>query len=97
MGKIKLMVLDVLKPHNPSLIDLTCSLSDLEGVDGVDSSIIEIDKEVETVKITIAGDGFSYEKVKASIEDMGGSIHSVDKVKAGTKVIKEASILQDKR
>jgi hypothetical protein len=97
MGKIKLIVLDVLKPHSPSLIELTSALSDLEGVDGVDSSIIEIDKEVETVKITIAGEDLSYEKMRAMIEEMGGSVHSIDKVKAGSKVIKEASIPQDKR
>ena len=96
MGKIRLIVLDVLKPHHPSLIEITSSLSDLEGIDGADAAIIEIDKEVETVKITIAGEDINYAKVKEIIENMGASIHSIDKVSAGSKLIKEASTPQDK-
>jgi uncharacterized protein len=96
MGKIRQIVLDVLKPHSPSIIDLTCILSDIEGIDGVNSSVIEMDKEVETVKLTIVGDDINYPKVESVIETLGGSIHSVDKVSAGLKLVKEESIHQDR-
>ncbi|MFW5755099.1 MAG: DUF211 domain-containing protein [Tangfeifania sp.] len=96
MGKIRQIVLDVLKPHSPSIIDLTCILSDIEGIDGVNSSVIEMDKEVETVKLTIVGDDINHLKVESVIETMGGSIHSVDKVSAGLKLVKEESIHQDR-
>lgn len=96
MGKIKLIVLDVLKPHAPSLIDFAAALSDLEGVDGVDSSIIEMDKEVETVKVTIVGESIVYAAVRELVEKMGGSVHSIDKVSAGSKLVEEVKTPQDK-
>lgn len=97
MGKIRLLVLDVLKPHTPSIIQFADKLSDIEGVDGVDTSIIEMDKEVETVKITIAGKHVPYDKIRSVIEEMGGSVHSIDKVSAGLKLVQEAKIPQDER
>ncbi|MCF7861868.1 DUF211 domain-containing protein [Candidatus Woesearchaeota archaeon] len=96
MGKIRLIVLDVLKPHTPSLIDLSSALSDIEGIEGVDSTVTEIDKSVETVKITLVGEDIDYEKIKGVIEKMAGSIHSVDKVSAGSILVKEASTPQDR-
>lgn len=95
MAAIKQIVLDVLKPHSPSIIDLTCALSDINGIDGVNASVIEMDKEVETVKLTINGDDINYLKIENVIETMGGSIHSVDKVSAGLKFVREESIHQD--
>jgi len=95
MGKIKLLVLDVLKPHNPSLIDFTSAIADLEGIDGVDSTIVEMDKKVETVKVTVEGD-IDFPRLKETIERMAGSIHSIDKVSAGDKLIKEVFTPQDK-
>lgn len=95
MAAIKQIVLDVLKPHSPSIIDLTSALSDINGVDGVNASVIEMDKEVETVKLTIAGDNIIYPEIEHVIETMGGSIHSVDKVSAGLKLIKEETSHQD--
>ena len=95
MGKIKQIVLDVLKPHSPSIIDMTCALSDVNGIDGVNSSVMEMDKEVETIKLTILGDDINFQKIENVIETMGGSIHSVDKVSAGLKLVKEESIHQD--
>jgi len=95
MGKIKLLVLDVLKPHNPSLIDFTSAIADLEGIDGVDSTIVEMDKKVETVKVTVEGD-IDFPRLKETIERMAGSIHSIDKVSAGDKLIKEVYTPQDK-
>ncbi len=96
MGAIKQLVLDVLKPHSPSVIELTKDLSDIEGIDGVNTSVIEMDREVETVKLTIIGDDIDYIKIKDVIELLGGSIHSIDKVAAGIKLVKEESIHQDR-
>ena len=53
MGNVRLLVLDVLKPHEPSILKLAGSISDLKGVDGCDISVYEIDSKVENVKVTI--------------------------------------------
>lgn len=93
---IRRLVLDVLKPHNPSKIDLSKKLCKLQGVDGVNVSTIEIDREVENVKIVLEGSNIHFNRVKKVLENNGAAIHSVDEVVAGKKMIEEVRTPQDK-
>jgi hypothetical protein len=95
MATIRRLVLDTLKPHEPSIIDLANELSELEGVVAVNISIYEMDRKVENAKITIEGEDISYTLVLSLIEDMGGAVHSIDEVVAGKKIIDDAVTLQD--
>lgn len=95
MGRIRRLVLDTLKPHDPSIIDLADQLSDLDGISAVNISIYEMDRKVENAKITIEGESISYEIVSELIEEMGGAIHSVDEVAAGRHIIDDAQTLLD--
>ena len=95
MSNIRRLVLDTLKPHEPSIIELAKSLSELEGIDAVNISIYEIDRKVENAKITIEGEDVSYPMVLDVITDLGGTVHSVDEVVAGNKIIDDAATLQD--
>lgn len=95
VGKIRRLVLDTLKPMEPNIIVMANSLSTLAGVSAVNISIAEIDLKVENAKITIEGDDLNYEEVRDIIEDMGGSIHSIDEVVAGKMIIDDAATLQD--
>ena len=95
MGRIRLIVLDVLKPYEPSILKLSSMLSDLKGIDGVDITVYEMDSKVENVKITIQGKDIQFIEVKRVIEENGGSIHSIDKVSSGSELIAEASTHQD--
>ena len=95
MAKIRRLVLDTLKPHEPNIIDLADVLSELTGVFAVNISIYELDRMVENAKITIEGEDISFEQVSHSIEDMGGTIHSIDEVVAGKMIIDDAATLQD--
>ncbi|BBB49377.1 hypothetical protein Pelsub_P2608 [Pelolinea submarina] len=88
-------MLDTLKPMEPNIIEMANSLSTLSGVSAVNISIAEIDLKVENAKITIEGDDLNYNEVKDIIEDMGGSIHSIDEVVAGKMIIDDAATLQD--
>lgn len=83
-SKIWRIVLDVLKPHDPSLPDFAKKIGDIEGVEAVDVALLEIDKETETLKITVDGD-LDYPTIKSKIKDWGGVVHSVDEVAAGKK------------
>ena len=85
MTDVKKIVLDVLKPHNPSLVELSRRLAALHGVVGVNCTVDEVDQETESIKITIEGTNIDYEKVEATVREMGGVIHSVDSVSAGKK------------
>ena len=46
---IKRLVLDVLKPHNPSVVEVSEELSQLNGVEGVNVIIYEIDQKPEFI------------------------------------------------
>ena len=95
MSKIRRLVLDTLKPHNPTIIEMAAQLSELPGISAVNISIYELDRKVENAKITIEGDGISFEQVEALIEQMGGAVHSIDEAVAGKIIIDDAETLQD--
>jgi hypothetical protein len=95
MGKIRRLVLDTLKPYEPSIIELASQIGDLEGVLAVNISIYEMDRKVENAKITIEGEDISYPAVLELIEEMGGTVHSLDEVVAGRTIIDDAVTLQD--
>lgn len=95
MGSIRRLVLDTLKPHDPSIIEMAQTLSDRPGIEAVNISIYEMDRKVENAKITIEGNNINYEEILQIITDMGGAIHSIDEVVAGKMIIDDASTPQD--
>ncbi|MBE9471913.1 MAG: DUF211 domain-containing protein [Anaerolineae bacterium] len=95
MGNLRRLVLDVLKPLDPSIVELVQLLADLEGVDGANISIYEIDRRVENAKVTIEGHDLRYEEVVSIIEENGGAIHSIDEVAAGMVLIEDVITPQD--
>jgi hypothetical protein len=90
---IKRLVLDVMKPHKPDIVDLGRQISSLHGVSGCNLTVLEIDKSVENVKITIEGDDIDSKEVEKVLEENGATIHSIDKVSIGrrnAKIVEEA-------
>lgn len=83
---LRRLVLDVLKLHNPPLPEFASELSSVPGIEGVNVTLIEIDKDTETVKVTIDGE-LDYAKIRSVIEQWGGVIHSVDEVSAGRRLV----------
>jgi hypothetical protein len=94
MAKIRRLVLDTLKPHEPNIIDMANEISELPGVAAVNISIYELDRKVENAKITIEGEDLSFDMIAKAIQDMGGVIHSIDEVVAGKRIIDDAVTLQ---
>jgi hypothetical protein len=76
------LVLDVLKPHSPTLPEFASKLSSIPGVEGVGVTLVEINKETESVRVTIEGE-LDYSRVFSAIEEGGSVIHSVDEVLVG--------------
>ena len=81
---VKRLVLDVLKPHEPPIYDLTSKLASRRGIDNVHVTA-EIDRSTESIKVTIDGTDISIETVKKRIEEPGAVIHSVDEVLVARK------------
>ena len=96
VGDIRRLVLDVLKPHSPSIVEISKRLSALHGVSGVNCTLEEVDQETETIKITIEGDDLDFEKIQASLEESGADIHSVDSVVTGKRIVDEVETPQDR-
>ncbi len=96
MGELRKLVLDVLKPHNPDIVSFAKNLATIEGIDGVNISVFEIDKEVENVKITLEGKFADMSKIKEYVSNAGGTIHSIDEVVAGKKIVEEDETLHDR-
>jgi hypothetical protein len=95
MATVRRIVIDVLKPHDPPLVEFAERVADAESVDGVTASLVELDKEVQNVKLTVEGDPLDVAAVEASVEDLGGSVHSVDEVACGEYVVEDRATLQD--
>ncbi len=92
---IRRIVLDVLKPHKPNVVEVSEALSHLEGVEGVNIIINEIDQKVENAKVIVAGTSISFEEIKKKLEELGATIHSIDEVAAGKRIVEEVKTPQD--
>jgi len=95
LSEIKRLVLDVLKPHHPSIIELSKRISNMGGILGVNCTIDEVDQDTESLKVTIEGNSINYEKVEKIIKECGAVIHSIDSVSTGKKLVERVSTPQD--
>ena len=92
---IRRLVLDVLKPHKPNVVEVSEALSHLDGVEGVNIIINEIDQQVENAKVIVAGISINFEDIKRKLEEFGATIHSIDEVAAGKRIVEEVTTPQD--
>jgi len=92
---IKRLVLDVLKPHTPGIIELAEELSKIPEVGGVNISLSEVDQETDTVKIVIEGTAIDYEEVEGALSRFDAVVHSVDNVVAGQRIVEDVETPQD--
>lgn len=96
MDDLRRIVLDVLKPHEPSLLLFTQQITEAEGVEAATASLIELDKEVQNVKITAEGQDLNYDSIEEAVNDSGGTVHSIDQVTYGAYIVEDQQTLQDR-
>ncbi|MBU3966689.1 MAG: DUF211 domain-containing protein [Euryarchaeota archaeon] len=85
---IKRLLLDVLKPRESSIIELSKVICSINGIDEVEIIVSEVDSKTETLKVTIKGSQIDYGEVMKVIDKHGVSIKGVDEISA----IKDDSI-----
>lgn len=95
MAPLRRIVVDVLKPHQPQLLEFTEQVAGVEGVDAVTSSLIELDREVQNVKLTFEGEDVDYDRIESAITELGATVHSVDQVACGDYVVEDRPTPQD--
>ena len=94
MPHINYAVMDVLKPHHPSVIEFGEELLKLGKDLSVNLRIVEMDEKTESIQLIIKGNGVKLEKIKETIEKLGGSIHSIDEVSMGKEVINSKDFIR---
>ncbi|MCD6567554.1 MAG: DUF211 domain-containing protein [Dehalococcoidia bacterium] len=85
--QIRRLVLDVLIPQEPPVVAFAERISDMNNVDGVTIRVSEIDERTKSVEMAIEGENLSIEDISKEIEDLGGSVHSIDRVSAGSRIV----------
>ena len=85
MGKIRKVVLDVLKPHKPSILEFANALSETDHECTVNVSVLEVDEQTETLVITLSGKNIRLDDMAEKITEMGGTIHSIDEVEVSSE------------
>ena len=84
---VKIVVLDVLKPHEPNILELGKALCSDNSILDVNISVYAVDEKTESTKVTISGKDINFDNVKHIMEESGSVIHSIDKVVVGKKEI----------
>ncbi len=84
---VKRLVIDVLIPHEPGEIEYAERISELAGTAGATVHLLEVDENTKTVEITIEGESLAFDEIGKVIRELGGSVHSVDRVSAGTRIV----------
>jgi len=87
MTTVRRLVLDVLKPHDPPLVDFSERVAEVDGVAGVSVSLIELDREVQNIEVTLEGDDLDVTAIEETIEQLGGTVHSIDQVACGERLV----------
>jgi hypothetical protein len=87
MSPLRRVVLDVLKPHEPSLVEYARRASALDGVEGATATLVETDREVQTLVLVVEGPDVPFDRLETVVTDLGGAVHSVDLAACGDRVV----------
>lgn len=92
---IKRIVVDVLMPHDLDVLDFAEKIAGLNNVDGANVHVMEVDEKTKTVEVTIEGKSLSFKDIKKVVEELGASVHSIDMVSAGSRVVESKVTKQE--
>jgi hypothetical protein len=84
MVTIKRVMLDVLKPHEPTIVEMARELAKQGDDYKVSIRVTEIDEKTETLELTVTGPDVDLQRIEEVIEDLGGAVHSIDEVVVGS-------------
>ncbi len=76
----KRLVLDILKPHHPDILEFARTIAARGAGYQVKIKVLEIDENTETLEVIIEGNNIEFELITSSIKEMGASLHSIDGV-----------------
>lgn len=74
------MLLDVLKPHRPDSITFAKTIAGVGPGYCVKLVVLELDENTETLQLEVSAGAIDFDAILSAIQDMGGSLHSIDEV-----------------
>lgn len=80
MAVVKRIVLDVLKPHSPNVLEFARRIADQDPGSHVHISVAEMDEKTETLVVVIRGESIDVAAIEEALRSMGASLHSIDEV-----------------
>lgn len=84
MPVIKRVVLDVLKPHQPNVLEFATAIAGCHGGCRITVTVTEIDEKTETTVITVESEDVPYAAIVETIRELGASVHSIDEVEVSS-------------
>ena len=82
MLKIKTLSLDVLKPSDLPTVDLMKELEKSNGVTKIDITLVEFERNTDTLKVGIEGTGLNIDEITKCIASFGGVIQNIEHIVA---------------
>lgn len=79
MTCITRLVLDILKPREPGVLEFSRLLAEQGGI-RVKTRVEEMDEQTETLEVVIEGSDIDFERIQTAIGECGAALHSVDEV-----------------
>lgn len=80
MVRLKRVVLDVLKPHQPNALEFCSEVAKLGDDYQVRLTVEEMDENTQTLQLEVSGNAIELEPIESAITSMGASVHSIDLV-----------------
>ncbi len=77
---IRKLVLDVVKPHEPDIIEVADAISKLDGVKKVEVEVRDYDSNIERLMLVVEGDDLDEDDIMELIKYYGGNVASIDGV-----------------
>lgn len=82
------LVLDILKPHEPNALEFARAIA-AHGY-RVQLGVEEMDEKTESVVLVIEGRNIDFDLVRTTINELGGSLHSIDEVEVHGETLPKA-------
>ena len=81
---IKRVVLDVLKPHQPNVLEFASAIAERHNDCRIKVTVTGVDEKTETLMVDIESDNIPYNAIVKTIKGLGASVHSVDEVEVSS-------------
>ncbi len=85
--KVKVIEIDILKPHKPDIVEFAQVLCEIKSVQNANIAVYAIDEKTESIKATLEGENIDFEEVHKIVDEYGAVIHSIDKVIVGRRKV----------